>query len=719
MASPPSFQRTAEQIRQEIEETLGFLPPFYEPAMAVPPVLDGLWRHTLSAYVHNPLPDLFKGRLLAFLSRYCRVPYCLVTHACELPALGMSAAEVFALLESGPPLLAQPHRALAVLTSAEPDRPWPDAGSDEEEAVFACAAIAFLGGGDAARAEAALDRALQQADRQYLTLLIGWARACHAWTEAHPALDYRRDRRADLNLGRLLEDAPGLSYFFASYGTVVADESAARERDLAAALAESRERFAQVFDRAPIGMALQTLDGRFVAVNEELCRISGYDAASVTGKTLRDVTHPDDYEQDRALIAEMIAGQRDSYTVEKRHIYGDGRVVWTEVSASIIRDPAGAPLYVVGYVQDVEKRRRAQDELRDSESRFRSAFDDALVGMGLISPDGNVRRVNATLCMMLGRSKEELMGLHFSEITHPDDLPGDGEYLRAMVTREIDGARWEKRFLHSSGRVVWVEMNASIVRDAEGEPLHFTAQMSDIGARKRADQLKDEFIATVSHELRSPLTSIQGYVELLAEEEERSEQAQHWLEVIERNSHRLRRLVDDLLFIAQARAETLAVDRVDVDLAELLGAAVEGACPRAGEIGVALKLAVEPVVVADSDADRIGQAVDNLISNALKYTPPGGRIDVRLERRGDDAAIVVADSGIGMSQQDVERLFERFFRASTAIDNAIPGVGLGLSIVKAIVDLHGGDVTVESTEGAGTTFELLLPMIAAPRPAAA
>jgi PAS domain S-box-containing protein len=316
---------------------------------------------------------------------------------------------------------------------------------------------------------------------------------------------------------------------------------------------------------------------------------------------------------------------------------------------------------------------------------------------------------------MLGRTEEELMGMHFGELTHPDDLPIEQEYLRAMVEGEIDGKRWEKRFLHSSGRVVWVELSASLIRDGDGQPLYFAAQMSDISARKRADQLKDEFIATVSHELRSPLTSIQGYVELLTEEEERSEQDQHWLDVIARNAHRLRRLVDDLLFIAQARAETLAVERADVELADLLHEAVDGACPRANERGVALALHAEPLVIPDSDADRLGQAVDNLISNALKYTSAGGRIDVRLERRGDRAAIAVEDTGIGMSEGDVEQLFERFFRASTAIDNAIPGVGLGLSIVKEIVDLHGGEVTVASTEGVGTKFEILLP--AGPRAA--
>jgi two-component system phosphate regulon sensor histidine kinase PhoR len=710
MSLPFAVQRTTEQIRFEIEECLGFLPPFFEPALDTPAVLDSLWQQTRSAYVDSPLPALFKERLIAYTSRYCAVPYCMVFQACGLAALGMNAREVLELLRSGSPILGRPEQAVSLLAGTEPGMPWPEADSVEEDAVFACAALAFVGGEHAGAANAALSAALRPADRNHLSHLLGFVKACHAWVEANPQIDFRADPRAAASVGRLIAAEPELGHFFGTYGAEVASERDAAERALALALMESRERFAQVFDRAPVGMALHTLEGRFVAVNQELCRLSGYDAEFLRGKTLADVTPPEDHDTDIELLGEMVAGESNSYTIEKRSRFANGRIVWTEVSASLIRDQSGDPQYVVAYVKDVDERHRAQDDLRASESRFRSAFDNALVGMAIMGVDGRARQVNATLSEMLGRSKHELAGMHFGDVTHPDDVPADRENLRSILSGERDGGRWDKRYVHSSGRTVWVELSVSLVRDDDGEPHHYVAQVNDIGDRKRADQLKDEFIATVSHELRSPLTSIQGYVELLAEDEERSELDRRWLGIVDRNAHRLRRLVDDLLFMAQAKAQTLTVQRTDVDLAELVRKAVEGAAPGATEHGVELAVSVDgAIVVPNTDADRIGQAVDNLISNALKYTEPGGGVDVRVEARGDRAAISVADTGIGMSPDDVERLFERFFRASTAIDSAIPGVGLGLSIVKVIVDLHGGEVTVDSRKGVGTTFEILLP----------
>jgi PAS domain S-box-containing protein len=519
-----------------------------------------------------------------------------------------------------------------------------------------------------------------------------------------PRIDHRQDERVRQNLGPLVSDEPGLSDLRTS------DEPGfTGERELALGLSESHTHFRQVFDHAPIGIGLRSLDGRLIQSNEAMCRITGYDADQLRGMATLGITHPDDRELDAQLARELLAGERDSYEIEKRYVRADGRVAWVEVHCSLLRDADGEPQSVVGHVVDVDERRRAQEELRVSESRFRRAFDGALVGMVLTEPGGRVRRVNPTFCEMLGRTEEELLGIDFRDFTHPDDRATDAAHVAAMRSGERDGDRWDKRYIDSGGRTVWVELSTSLIRDDEGEPLYHVTQVHDISARKRADQLKEEFIATVSHELRSPLTSIQGYVELLAEEE-RSPRDQQWLEVIARNSHRLQRLVDDLLFIAQARAETLTLKRAEVDLEALLREAVEGTAPRAAEQGLDLHLDVAPVTIAHADADRLGQAVDNLISNALKYTPRAGRIDVRLERRGDEAAITVADTGIGMSEEDRQRLFERFFRASSAVDAAIPGVGLGLSIVRAIVDLHDGEIRVESAEGRGTSFEIVLPV---------
>jgi PAS domain S-box-containing protein len=226
------------------------------------------------------------------------------------------------------------------------------------------------------------------------------------------------------------------------------------------------------------------------------------------------------------------------------------------------------------------------------------------------------------------------------------------------------------------------------------------------------DRLKNEFFALVSHELRTPLTSIIGYVELLLEEEagEVPPDQMRFLGIIDRNARRLQRLVGDLLFVAQVEAGTLSLEKRDVDLEAVVADAVEAALPRAQQAGVELTAEIEPLPGFVGDPDRLAQIVDNLVTNAVKFTPEGGHVSVRALRRESTAVIEVSDTGIGIPASDVGQVFERFYRTQTATERSIPGIGLGLSIVQAIAVGHGGTVGVESEEGRGTTFTVELPI---------
>lgn len=239
-------------------------------------------------------------------------------------------------------------------------------------------------------------------------------------------------------------------------------------------------------------------------------------------------------------------------------------------------------------------------------------------------------------------------------------------------------------------------------------------------AEAEADRLKNEFFALVSHELRTPLTSIVGYVELVLEEEvgEINEQQRRFLGIVERNGKRLQRLVGDLLFVAQVEAGTLNLEPGHASLETIVRDAVDGARPRAEQAQVTVTASTVPVPEIRGDSDRLGQLVDNLISNAVKFTPAGGSVTVTLRVRGDEAELAVADTGIGIPPGEQARLFDRFFRASTAVSEEIPGIGLGLSICQAIAEGHGGRIEVDSEVGRGTTFRVLLPLhAAAVRPA--
>jgi signal transduction histidine kinase len=227
---------------------------------------------------------------------------------------------------------------------------------------------------------------------------------------------------------------------------------------------------------------------------------------------------------------------------------------------------------------------------------------------------------------------------------------------------------------------------------------------------RELDRLKDEFVSLVSHELRTPLTSIRGYIELLLDDCEPGTNERRYLEIVDRNSERLLELVSDLLFLAQIEAGKLGIERGQVDLSKIVDECIETSSPVADSRGIELVAKVDRVARLQGDRARLAQVLDNLVSNGLKFTQSGGRVEVRLRAENGTAVLEVEDTGVGIPAEEQEHLFERFFRSSTATANAIPGTGLGLTITKAIVERHGGRIEVESAEDAGTTVRVHLPL---------
>jgi signal transduction histidine kinase len=229
---------------------------------------------------------------------------------------------------------------------------------------------------------------------------------------------------------------------------------------------------------------------------------------------------------------------------------------------------------------------------------------------------------------------------------------------------------------------------------------------------RELDRMKGEFVSLVSHELRTPLTSIRGYVELLLADGRLDAEQQKFLAIVDRNSQRLLALVGDLLFLAQIDAGKLELDLDDVDLDLIVRDCVEAARPLAESRQIELATSVAPVPPVRGDYARLTQVLDNLVSNAIKFTPDGGRVAVTVEAEDVHAVLTVEDTGLGIPRAEQARLFERFFRSSSATENAIPGSGLGLTITKAIVERHGGRISIESEEKEGTRARVELPLAA-------
>ena len=295
-------------------------------------------------------------------------------------------------------------------------------------------------------------------------------------------------------------------------------------------------------------------------------------------------------------------------------------------------------------------------------------------------------------------------------LLHPDDRERVlSEDARTEATGEPFSV--EYRAFTRDGRLMWLRDEAVLVRDDSGRPLYWQGVKYDITDRKRLDEMKDSFVSTVSHELRTPLTSIKGYLEALIEDEGGSlnDEQREYAEVAYRNATRLQMLVEDLLLLSRLDVGRLKMNTEVLEVGEVLRQVEQEFSRVAQEINIALAVRAEPDLKIVGDRLRIAQVMSNLVGNALKFTPPDRRVSVSARRGHDEVIVDVVDEGVGIPAAELPRLTERFFRASTA--GTVQGTGLGLAITKDIIERHGGRLEVESEEGAGSTFRVVVPVV--------
>ncbi|MDX6555764.1 MAG: hypothetical protein QOD86_1959, partial [Miltoncostaeaceae bacterium] len=364
-------------------------------------------------------------------------------------------------------------------------------------------------------------------------------------------------------------------------------------------------------------------------------------------------------------------------------------------SGQQIVDRNGELLGAVVAMHDITDRKRAQLALEEATRHLESILGAAGEGICGLDPDGTITYANPAAARLTGYSVDELTGRRLDRLLRRSEEPA--------------GPDDEPVFWRKDGTSFAVEEVRTGTEEAGGTGV---IVFRDVSERRGLERMKDEFVALASHELRTPLTSVLGYLEVVMEGQGGALNArqEHLLGVADRNAKRLARLVNDVLTVAQSDAGRLALDLQEVDLAALVAECAEGTRPAAHERGIVLVREVDQTLPVWGDRARLAQVLDNLVSNALKFTPPGGRVEVRARAGDGRITLEVSDTGIGIPGSEQQRLFSRFYRASSAVAAAIPGTGLGLAITKMIVERHRGTVSVESREGSGSTFRVVLPV---------
>ncbi|MFP5502342.1 MAG: PAS domain S-box protein [Candidatus Sericytochromatia bacterium] len=528
-------------------------------------------------------------------------------------------------------------------------------------------------------------------------------------------------------------------------------EDITERREAEIALEESRADYQRLIEMSPDPIAVHQ-GGEVVYVNPAAVRtLRAPGPEAIVGKPVLDFVHPDFREVAQSRVKQVLGdGETILPLIEEKFIRADGTAVDVEVASGSLTYQ-GRPAAQVIF-RDITERKRAEeaiaeqsralqerneaieaeiarrtDELRRSESKFRAVFESAAVGIVLAATTGEITEFNHAISQMLGYDEEEFERLGVKGVTHPDDFPEDMAQMRRLLAGEQESYSLEKRYRRKDGSWMWGRLTVSLIRDEAGEPELALGVVVDVTERKEReealeeqmarmteiDRLKTDFVSTVSHELRTPLTSIMGYTEFLEDQVagELTDEQRAFVDQIREGGVRLRRLVDDLLDFARLEAGTLKLQKQPTDLVARLRETAHSLEPQIRASGLTLALALpEAPLVLPLDGHRFDQVMLNLLGNAIKFTPAGGTISVTACRSDGQVRVEVADTGIGIAEANMERLFERFYQVETGLTRERGGAGLGLAISKAIVEAHGGAIGAESTPGRGSTFWFTLPV---------
>ena len=356
--------------------------------------------------------------------------------------------------------------------------------------------------------------------------------------------------------------------------------------------------------------------------------------------------------------------------------------------------------------------------LEESDRRFHVAFTNAAIGMAIVSPEGNYQKVNNALCKLTGYSEKELLSRNVLDITHPDDRANDLKKIDKILSGEINHYHLEKRYIHKRGQVVWVLLSVSLVRNKNNEPLYFVSQAQDITETKKYEQelqelnvSKDKFFSIIAHDLKNMFNNILGFSDLLKSEIKTSDTAtiEQYVDMVNSSAHQTYAILANLLEWANSQRGKIPFNPAPIALRELLNEELDVLRKNAAQKNIELKIRIPENLTLTADKDMLKTVLRNLISNAIKFTPKNGKVELRATRGEQQIEIAVLDNGIGMNKKDLDKLFKLDIINSTPGTEDEKGTGLGLILCSDFVKKHGGEIWAESEPGKGSTFKFTMP----------
>ena len=464
---------------------------------------------------------------------------------------------------------------------------------------------------------------------------------------------------------------------------------------------------------------LLDLEGRVRSWNAGAQRIKGYAAGDILGQHFSRFYPPEAVARRWPQHELAMAREQGRFEDEGWRVRKDGSRFWANVVITALRDDGGAVCGFSKITRDLTERRRAEESLRHSEERFRLLVDAVKdYAIFMLDPEGRVMSWNAGAERIKGYAAREIIGRHFS-VFYPEEAR-----RKKWPEQELANARAHGRFedegprVRKDGTTFWANVVLSAVFERDGTLRGYAKITRDLTDQRRVEALEEaqrrtnEFLAMLAHELRNPLAPIANALRLLARTPT-SDPTELWVrDVLERQTAQMSRLVDDLLDVSRVTRSAMVLDRKPLDARRSLRNALDAARQWMEEARHRVTLAIaEERLEIDGDEVRLNQVFQNLLHNAAKYTPPGGEIHVAARREGDEAVISVRDNGVGMTPELAASAFEIFRQGSQSLDRPHGGLGVGLTLVQRLVQLHGGSVEAKSEgQGRGSEFIVRLPL---------
>ena len=487
------------------------------------------------------------------------------------------------------------------------------------------------------------------------------------------------------------------------------------------ALRKSEAQYRLLFESNPQAMWVYDLTTlRFLAVNDAAIRHYGYSRAEFLEMTIKDIRPPEDV----ALLEKYLNAENGdlNHAGEWRHRKKDGTVINVDITANRLTF-AGRPAEFV-LVHDITERKKAETALRMSEDRYRDLVDNSHELICTHDLEGRVLSVNPWASRVLGYPRESIVGINIRNGLLPEYREQFDEYLRTVTTQ--GSARGVMKVRTATGEIRLWEYYNTLRTEGVEKPI-VRGMAHDVTERRQAlkrekearmeaeaaNRVKDEFLSTLSHELRTPLTAIMGWADLLLHDEVDPDKRGTAIETIFRNANSQCQLINDLLEVSRIITGKLRLEFIACELHSVIEAAAEGIRPTAEAKGVRLQVLLEPNVgPVFGDRERLQQVVWNLLSNGVKFTRKGGVVQVTLQRINSHIEIVVKDTGVGIKPDFLPHVFDRFRQADGSTTRNYGGLGLGLAIVRHLVELHGGTAWAESPgEDQGSKFTVRLPLM--------